>query len=314
MLPLFAATEPAPLITDPTALSTGVWHNLIATTGGPEAKMNLYVDGVHVASQNSVPGCWANGNRWVIGVSGNGALSGKYAGVGIWNRVLAEHEIEALYLGIDAEEPVELGPAGLGAAIRLTSSSSIDVSNSIFWGNDGSAAKIAAKDSYVNVNHCDIEGSESAFYVESGGSLDYGVGNLAVEPGFVGDENYQLSSQAGVSPLYGIGFINEDSTSVCIDRANPSSRLKDEFSDLNNKRCNLGVYGGTSKASKSPAGFSMTCDINNDDIVDIQDFSILAADWLNSSVTVFSDFNRDDEVNVSDLDKFAAEWLSDLSF
>jgi hypothetical protein len=202
-----------------------------------------------------------------------------------------------------------------GAVVRLTSSSSLDVSNSILWGNNiaGGGSIIAAKTSTVNCNYNDIEGGQQAFYMESGGVLNYGMGNLDVDPDFADASNYQLNSQAGVSPFYSIGFIAADSTSKCIDRANPSLGLQYELAEGNNKRRNLGVYGGTAKASKTPVDFSLFSDVNNDDIVNVVDFSILAESWMDTSSLLFVDFNRDGEISILDLFILSQEWLSNLN-
>lgn len=200
-----------------------------------------------------------------------------------------------------------------GAAIRMLTSGTLDISNSIFWGNYSSGGKITVKDSVVNVNYTNIEGGQQAFYMETGGVLNYGMGNFDVDPDFADANDYLLNSQAGINPFYAIGFIGVNSTSRCIDRANPSVGLGGEFLNADNKRRDLGAYGGTAKASLTPEGFSAVSDVNNDGVVNMVDFSILAENWLDTSGLSFGDLNRDGEISLSDLLILSQEWLTDLN-
>jgi hypothetical protein len=53
--------------------------------------------------------------------------------------------------------------------------------------------------------------------------------------------------------------------------------------------------------------------VNNDDIVNVVDFSILAESWMDTSSLLFVDFNRDGEISILDLFILSQEWLSNLN-
>ncbi|MBI9019110.1 MAG: right-handed parallel beta-helix repeat-containing protein [Phycisphaerae bacterium] len=95
--------------------------------------------------------------------------------------------------------------------------------------------------------------------------------------------NYYLKSIAGhwTETIW----VNDDITSPCIDAGDPTSGVFNEPTP-NGGKINLGAYGGTAKASKSPWGPEPYCtkypksDINNDCKVNLEDFMILASEWL----------------------------------
>jgi hypothetical protein len=107
---------------------------------------------------------------------------------------------------------------------------------------------------------------ENELYVdESVGSFDYdiryndiqggwqGPGNIEADPQFVDSENrdYHLRSAAGRwAPGEG-GWITDAVTSPCIDAGDPIAPVGDE-PEPNGGRINMGAYGGTPEAGKSP--------------------------------------------------------------
>jgi L-ascorbate metabolism protein UlaG (beta-lactamase superfamily) len=65
------------------------------------------------------------------------------------------------------------------------------------------------------------------------------------------DGDYHLKSQAGRWDPVGESWVNDDVTSPCIDAGDPNSPVGDE-PEPNGARINMGAYGGTAEASKSP--------------------------------------------------------------
>ncbi len=63
--------------------------------------------------------------------------------------------------------------------------------------------------------------------------------------------DYHLKSQAGRWDPAGESWVLDEVTSPCIDAGDPNSPVGDE-PDPNGGRLNMGVYGGTAEASKSP--------------------------------------------------------------
>jgi len=80
-----------------------------------------------------------------------------------------------------------------------------------------------------------------------------GEGNIDADPLFADSENgdYHLKSQAGRWDPISQSWIQDDVTSPCIDAGDPTSSIGLEPSP-NGSRINMGAYGGTIEASKSP--------------------------------------------------------------
>ena len=98
------------------------------------------------------------------------------------------------------------------------------------------------------------------------------------------DGDYHLKSQAGRWDPQTQSWVKDDVTSLCIDAGNPVTAIMHEPFP-NGGIINMGAYGGTPEASKSYFG-EPVCetivagDINGDCKVDITDFAIMAAHWL----------------------------------
>ena len=65
--------------------------------------------------------------------------------------------------------------------------------------------------------------------------------------------DYHLKSQAGRWDPVGESWVKDDATSSCIDAGDPNSPVGEEPFP-NGGRINMGAYGGTAEASKSPSG------------------------------------------------------------
>ncbi|MFC1783216.1 hypothetical protein ACFL02_06480 [Planctomycetota bacterium] len=102
--------------------------------------------------------------------------------------------------------------------------------------------------------------------------------------------------------------------SRCIDAGNPGYPLLDEPSHLNNVRINMGAYGQTDKAGKTPPDWALRADINNDGTVNLTDFNHQARVWLKSGAKQPGDLNRDGIVDIDDLELLSADWLKKTSW
>ena len=119
--------------------------------------------------------------------------------------------------------------------------------NCILWGNadEGGADQSAQIHSGAPiVNYSCIQGWT--------GDLG-GIGNTGANPLFADPEigDYHLKSEAGRWNLVNESWIVDNVTSPCIDTGNPSDPVSDE-PEPNGGRINMGAYGGTNEASKSP--------------------------------------------------------------
>jgi hypothetical protein len=104
-------------------------------------------------------------------------------------------------------------------------------------------------------------------------------------------------------------WIIDGYTSPCIDAGNPGYPLYDEPNDVNNLRINIGAYGGTAEASKSPANWSLLADLTNDGIADLEDLAVFVDYWLDSDWLIPANLDRIPPVNMIDYTLFAQDWL-----
>jgi len=134
------------------------------------------------------------------------------------------------------------------------------LANCILWNDRPSEISTAAYQFAPTVTHSNVQGSWP------------GEGNLNVDPCFADpgywdpngtpddtnddfwvEGDYHLKSQAGRWDPVSESWVIEDFTSPCIDAGDPNSPLAFEPFP-NGGIINMGAYGGTAEASKSPSG------------------------------------------------------------
>jgi hypothetical protein len=78
-----------------------------------------------------------------------------------------------------------------------------------------------------------------------------------------------------------------------------------------NKRINLGTFGGTPEASRTPTGWEPLSDMNNDGRVGMEDLAGMSQTWMFEGTPPFhADLNRDTFVDEDDLMSLAYEWMT----
>ena len=143
--------------------------------------------------------------------------------------------------------------------------SSITVKNCIVYGNSApSGPEIGLDYEYyktptsMNISYSDIKGGLSAAHIGQSTTLTWGEGNIDSDPLFADPDNsdFHLKSQAGRwnSFTFDESWIIDDVSSPCIDAGDPNSPVANELFP-NGGRINMGAYGGTIEAGKSPSGF-----------------------------------------------------------
>jgi len=165
------------------------------------------------------------------------------------------------------------------------------IANSVIWNNYSQQSPDLRMGA---AKYCCIE--VSAGYRDMGGNI--GADPCFVDPGYWNDMNtpedcnddvfipgdYHLKSQAGHWDALNSIWLPDDTTSPCIDAANPDDPVGHEPFP-NGGRPNMGAYGGTIEASKSyfgelPCQTVIAGDINGDCKVDNIDLAILTSHWL----------------------------------
>jgi hypothetical protein len=211
--------------------------------------------------------------------------------------------------------------AGSGGAIFGDYYSNTTIRNSIIWNNTAEnghevcLSKAASGPASMTVSYSDVQGGSSEIVLGPGCVLNWEIGNINTDPCFADPCNgdYHLQSVAGRWDPNNQNWVVDANTSLCIDAGNPGCPLGDEPNDANNIRINMGAYGGTAEASKSPANWRSIADLTNDWLVDINDLGVFVKYWLDTGQCIPSDLNRNQSVNFVDYAVFALQWPGALA-
>jgi hypothetical protein len=176
------------------------------------------------------------------------------------------------------------------------------VANNIIWNNSPNQIDILFSFE-LNLTYSDIQGGWP------------GIGNIDVDPYFADTSggDYHLKSQAGRWNSNIETWVFDSNTSPCIDAGNPGCPPGAE-PDPNGNRINMGAYGGTAQASKSPDGFRSLSDLNNDWQYSLADLSIFVDYWLQSGTCLPADLDRDSAVDFEDYAVFTYDPCSGGAF
>jgi hypothetical protein len=218
-----------------------------------------------------------------------------------------------------------------GGAIYGGSGGQHILTNCIFWANKAEVNRgdhIYAMDGIIS--YCDIEGGwdgpgvVNSSLVDGGGNIDadpcfaelgywtdpYNTPDLWQDDVWVAGD-YHLQSGAGRWDPNSESWVLDDVTSPCIDKGDPNSPVGAE-PDPNGGRINMGAYGGTAQASKSPTCWDAsacagqpygdaTCDgaINLADLFALKIYWAQVAPWVDPECC--ADFSRDGKVSLADI-------------
>jgi len=176
------------------------------------------------------------------------------------------------------------------------------ITNSILWDNLPNQVDLTSSSS-IAIAYSDIQGGWP------------GLGNINVDPYFANAtaRDYHLKSQVGRWNPNDVSWVIDDVTSPCIDAGNPGSQLADEPASLSNVRINMGAYGGTAEASKTPATWGLLADLTNDRIVDFQDFARQTECQDHTGSEEPGDLDRDGQCTVADVSLLSDDWLKEFT-
>jgi len=205
-----------------------------------------------------------------------------------------------------------------GGAIQCSYTSDARLSNCIFWDNSAPAGPSiylrytqgsVTYPSTMTVSYSDVHKGMAGIVVETGCTLTYGPDNIDVEPLFVDPANgdFHLQSRYGHWDVSSQSWVNDKYTSKCIDGGDPSSVWTAELWP-HGERINMGAYGGTPEASKSPSTAGNPADFNHDGFVDELDMRLFSFKWLVEEVLLPEDLNGSGFVNFRDYALFGNEW------
>ena len=265
-----------------------------------------------------------NGNPIVIGCTFIGNSADRRGG-GITIGTSSLTLINCLLVGNSA--------ANEGGAMNSCNGRDINVSNCTFYGNqapNGNLLNFSCSQSNVQFTNCimwdggneiwnppgsiitltysDVYGGQMSVY-DPCESLIWGEGNIDADPCFADANNgdYHLKSQAGRWDPNSLSWVRDDVTSPCIDSGNPGCPEANEPVPNGNRR-NMGAYGGTAEASKSPANWRSIADMTNDWVVDSNDLKVFVGYWLQMGDCIPSDLDHSQFVDFNDFAILGRQW------
>ncbi|MCP4610996.1 MAG: choice-of-anchor D domain-containing protein [Planctomycetes bacterium] len=199
---------------------------------------HIFVGGIYV--ENSSPTITNNVIAHNSALDTGGILNW-YGTPSIINNTIVHNRPNGLYLGIT--------PYIWGAAEGPL------VLNNIIWENEIFIDQNVGPGDY-DINFNDIQGGFEIVgndWLTGEEEVYVGEGNIDVDPCFAdpGNRDYHLKSEADRWDPVSQTLVQDDITSPCIDAGQPGTSIGSEPSP-NGDIINMGAYGGTDKASKSP--------------------------------------------------------------
>jgi hypothetical protein len=200
---------------------------------------SAFIDGGAIYISGASPTITNNVIAHNSGLDSGGILTW-YGTPSIINNSIVHNRPNGLYLG---PTPFVLGSEG-----------GQPVLNNIIWQNEIYMSLYVDPEDY-DIRFNNIQGSWKIEDEdeEEGKEEEDKSGNINVDPCFADPENrdYHLKSQAGRWDPVSQSWVQDDITSPCIDTADPDTEIGSEPSP-HGDIINMGAYGGTDEASKSP--------------------------------------------------------------
>jgi len=207
--------------------------------------------------------------------------------------------------------PGYYGEAYAGVCYSIDSTTTI--TNSIIWDSvfHGPQIFLDSSESYsfMVISFSDVQGGNEQI-LPIGVCVLASHCSIAADPCFADMSNgdYHLQSEVGRWDPNINGWVMDAHTSPCIDAGPPSSDWTAELWP-HGKCINMGAYGGTPQASMSLSDAGNIADLNNDGIVNFQDFTHFADGWQSLQILLSEDFDRNGMVDFNDLVDLADNWL-----
>jgi hypothetical protein len=189
--------------------------------------------------------------------------------------------------------------------------SNLTLSNCVLWGNSANEGPQIAlwRGGILSISYSCLQGGQGDVYVGQDATLNWLDGNIDGDPCFADEAggDYHLRSAAGRWDADTSSWIMDDGNSPCINAGNPGCSPVDEPAP-NGNRINMGGYGGTAEASKSPPGWAVLADLTNDHKVDEKDLRVFVDYWLEAGQCIPADLSHDQSADFLDLAILADNW------
>jgi hypothetical protein len=280
------------IATEANIVDCNVSSNLAEGSGG----------GVFLIGENdsSFKNCLLTNNS--AGMEGGAISSSIFSSLAISNCTIADNTV--------------IGVGSYGGGLYCSYNSYTNIIDSIFWDNSAQALygpQIAmGVNSGVDIFYSDVQGGQSYIFIGSGCSLNWGAGNLLVNPLFITGPlgSYYLSHIA----------TGQASNSLCVNSGSDTAKnlgmnryttRTDEQPDR--KKVDMGYHYPFS-AWAEPCRY---CELFRDGIITFRDFAVLALKWLKEGCSAangwcqHADVTLDTYVDYEDIELFADCWLAE---
>jgi hypothetical protein len=159
---------------------------------------------------------------------------------------------------------------------------------------------------WMTVSFSDIEGGQAQAMVDAGCTLNWGPGNIDIDPNFVEPGHWDVNNPGDPNDdFFIIGNYHLLPTSGCIDLGNNAAVPSVSTADIDGEQriFNDIVDIGADEVFANPV------DLDDDGFINYYELDVLTNEWLLTTPALQTDFNSDGIVNLEDLALLARQWL-----
>ncbi|MFH1369829.1 MAG: right-handed parallel beta-helix repeat-containing protein [Planctomycetota bacterium] len=157
---------------------------------------------------------------------------------------------------------------------------------------------------WITVSFSDIEGGQAQAQIDAGCTLNWGAGNIDIDPNFVDPGHWDVNNPGDPNDDFFVtGNYHLLPISGCIDLGDNTSIPPESTMDIDGEQRIFNNIAdiGADEAVTNPF------DLDNDGSVDYYELNILADEWLLAGLQ--TDFNSDGIVDFADFAQLARQWL-----
>lgn len=158
----------------------------------------------------------------------------------------------------------------------------------------------------MTVSYSNIEGEQPEVWVDPDMILNWGDGNIDIDPNFV-DTGQWDNSDTPTDPnddIFNVGNYHLLPVSGCIDAGDNSLIPVESTMDIDQEQR---IFNDTVDIGADEVVTNLA-DFNSDGTVDLVDLFVVITEWLNTGSNLQTDLFDDDSINFTDYAIFAQQW------
>ncbi len=158
----------------------------------------------------------------------------------------------------------------------------------------------------MTVSYSNIQGGQANATVDSACMLNWGSGNIDVDPNFVDAGYWDTNSTPDVNDdIFTVGNYHLLPGSPCADVGDNNSVPPESTADIDGEQR---IFDDVVDMGADELVFN-PCDLNTDGLVNLYEMWILSEEWLTAGAELQTDFYDDDYVDFRDFAFWAEHWL-----